>query len=60
MYIMPVADDKKIVVDEPATLPGPAPYEEELKDYEHDGEEDLLDNLPDAHPEPKPALSNNS
>ena len=41
--------------EEPATLPGPAPYEEELKDYEHEGEEDLLDNLPDTHPEPKPS-----
>jgi len=42
--------------DEPATLPGPAPYEEELKDYANEGEEDLIDNMPDAHPEPKPSL----
>jgi len=27
--------------DEPAILPGPASYEEELKDYEHEGQEDL-------------------
>ena len=41
--------------NEPATLPGPAPYEEELKDYEHEGEEDLIDNLPEAHPATKPS-----
>jgi len=40
--------------NEPATLPGPASYEEELKDYSDAGAGDLIDNLPDAHPEPKP------
>jgi hypothetical protein len=42
--------------DEPATLPGPAPYEEELKDYAHDGEEDV-ENTPEMHPEPRPLKS---
>lgn len=40
--------------DEPATLPGPASYEEELKDYSKTNDEDLIDNMPDNHPEPSP------
>jgi len=39
---------------EPATVPGPASYEEELKDYSKDSDEGLIDNMPDSHPEPKP------
>jgi hypothetical protein len=51
-------DKIKSTCDEPATLPGPAPYEEGLKDYEHEGKEDLIENLPAAHPLPKPAQAN--
>ncbi|MGI8633772.1 MAG: hypothetical protein ACR2KZ_00065 [Segetibacter sp.] len=40
--------------EEPATVAGPASYEEELKDYSKTGGEDLIDNMPDSHPEPSP------
>lgn len=42
--------------EDTVNVPGPAPYEEELKDYSKKGEEeeDLIDNLPDSHPEPSP------
>jgi hypothetical protein len=41
--------NKQGSVDEPATVAGPASYEEELKDYSKAGEEDPIDNLPDSH-----------
>jgi hypothetical protein len=55
-----MTDENKIknACDEPATLPGPAPYEKGLIDYEHEGKEDLIENLPAAHPLPKPAQAN--
>ena len=43
--------------DEPTTVPDPASYEEELKDYSKTSEEDLIDNMPDSHPEPSPTKS---
>lgn len=45
--------------DDPATLPGPAIYEEELKDYTKESEDDPVDNLPDSHPEPSPTATTN-
>jgi hypothetical protein len=45
--------------DEPTSVPGPAPYEEELKDYSKTSEEDLIDNMPDSHPEPSPTKGTN-
>ena len=46
--------------EEPATVDGPASYEEELKDYSKTGQEDLIDNMPDSHPEPSPTRKENS
>jgi hypothetical protein len=46
--------------DEPATVPGPASYEEELKDYSKTNEDDAIDNLPDSNPEPSPTGNNNT
>jgi len=40
--------------DEPATVDSHPGGEEDLKSHEH-GEDDLIDNLPDSHPEPPPA-----
>lgn len=40
--------------EEPATVEGPAPYEEELKDYSKTSESDLKKNMPASHPEPTP------
>jgi hypothetical protein len=37
---------------EAATVPS-HPTEEDIKDGEQ-GEDDLIDNMPDSHPEPKP------
>jgi len=45
---------KACSAEEPATVPGPASYEEELKDYSKTGNDDPIDNLPDCHPEPAP------
>ena len=39
--------------DEPATVDSPAGGEEDIKDGEQ-GEDDLIDNMPDSHPEPPP------
>jgi len=47
---------KAAIADEPITVPGPANYEEELKDYSKTGNDDPIDNLPDSHPEPAPKL----
>lgn len=46
--------------NEPATVPSPAPYEEELKNYNIAREEDLIENLPDTHPEPSPTKNKNT
>jgi len=40
--------------NEPATVPDPAGGEEDIKDGEQ-GEDDLVDNMPDSHPAPLPA-----
>jgi hypothetical protein len=40
--------------EEPATLSGPAPYEEELKDYSKADVGDTEDDTPATHPEPRP------
>jgi hypothetical protein len=48
------------IKEEPATVPSPASYEEELKDYSKEGEEDATDNLPDSHPEPSPTRQKNN
>jgi hypothetical protein len=49
-------NDKKdqLVNDDPATVPGPAAFEEELRDYSKTNDENLIDNMPDSHPEPSP------
>lgn len=45
---------------EPATVPGPASYEEELKDYSRVAGDDPIDNMPDSHPEPTPLENSNT
>jgi hypothetical protein len=49
--------DNLVAQDEPATLPGPLKGEEELKDYSKDEDEDIIDNMPDSHPEPSPTAN---
>jgi len=51
-----IADDNS----EPTTVPGPAPYEEGLRDYSETNEDDLIDNMPDSHPEPSPTKNTNT
>jgi hypothetical protein len=46
--------DKPESNQESATVAGPASHGEELKDYSKAGEENLIDNMPDSHPEPSP------
>ena len=45
-------------LEEPATLPGPAPYEEELKDYSKTLDIEISEDSPVIHPEPKPIKDN--
>lgn len=44
-------------IDEPATVAGPSSFEEELKDYNKTNDQDVIENLPESHPEPSPTKS---